>query len=256
MERPAEAGDAGIARALCRRLACVADREQRARALGRHLAVHPPERIAAVLALVIECADRREHGADLIVEALISPGLRVAWSENLAMRVSAHAREQGRYDLAGMFLDLPPVDGRLADPAPRLPRAIETVPLGVRRAMARRGDAGLLELLFRDPDSGVVENLLNNPRVTEDDVVRMAARAPGRESVLTAIARHPRWGVLHRVRLTLALNPATPVHVALALLHLLLAPDLRLVASDARLSKVVADRAEALLRRRPGGVSP
>ena len=102
-------------------------------------------------------------------------------------------------------------------------------------------------------------NLLNNPRITEVEVVRMAARSPVREEVLTAIARHPRWGVRERVRVALAHNPGTPTGVALALLHLLLDQELREVAADARLSEVIASRAEGLLaerRARGGGHHP
>jgi len=239
-----------IAARLCCRLAVVSDQEQRARSLGRLLATHDPEVIAAVLARIIEAADRRLPGADLLVKAMISPGLRFVWDEGLALQVVAHARRDGRYDLAGMFLDLPPLDARLDPAPPPLPRAMAKVPLGVRRSLARRNDIGLIERLLCDPDPAVLENLLNNPRITELEVVRMAARSPVREAVLTAIARHPRWGIRQRVRITLAHNPGTPTAITLGLLHLLLDQDLEALAKDGRLSQVVTSRAEALLAGR------
>jgi len=241
---------AEIAARLCRRFAAVSDQEQRARALGRFLAHHDPEVIAAVLAEIIEAADRRLRGADLLVKAMISPGLRFVWDEGLALQVVAYARRDGRYDLAGMFLDLPPMDARLEPQPPPLPRAMAKVPLGVRRSLARRNDIGVIERLLGDPDPAVLENLLNNPRITELEVVRMAARSPVREAVLTAIARHPRWGIRQRVRVTLAHNPGTPTGITLGLLHLLLDQDLQELANDARLSQVVVSRAEALLAGR------
>jgi len=244
---------AGIAARLCRRLAVLIDPEQRARALGTLLAHHDPEMIAAVLAQVIEAADRRLPGADLLVKAMISPGLRFVWDEGLALQVVAHARRSGRFDLAGMFLDLPPLDARLEPPPPPLPKAMAKVPLGVRRALARRNDIGLIERLLGDPDPAVIENLLNNPRITELEVVRMAARSPVREEVLKAIARHPRWGVRQRVLVTLAHNPGTPTGITLGLLHLLLDQDLQALARDGRLSQVVTSRAEALLAGRSAG---
>jgi ribosomal 50S subunit-associated protein YjgA (DUF615 family) len=235
---------ARIAARLCRRLAAVSDQEQRARALGRFLAEHDPEAIVAVLAQIIEAADRRLRGADLLVRAMISPGLRFVWEERLAHQVVAYARRDGRYDLAGMFLDLPPMDARLEPPA------MAQVPLGMRRSLARRNDIGLIERLLGDPDPAVIQNLLNNPRITELEVVRMAARSPVREAVLTAIARHPRWGIRHRVRVTLAHNPGTPTAITLGLLHLLLDQDLEALVKDTRLSQVVVSRAEALLAGR------
>lgn len=241
---------AGLAEQLCRRLAALGDQEQRARSLGSLLSRHDPEVIAAVLAQIIEAADRRLRGADLLVKAMISPGLRFVWSEGLALQVVAYARRDGRYDLAGMFLDLPPLDARLEPAPPPLPRAMAKVPLGVRRSLARRNDIGVIERLLGDPDPAVLENLLNNPRITELEVVRMAARSPVREAVLTAIARHQRWGICRRVRVTLAHNPGTPTGITLGLLHLLLDQDLEALARDGRLSQVVTSRALALLAGR------
>jgi hypothetical protein len=253
---PAGEDPRAVARALCRRLALISDQEQRARALGRRLAAYDAGTIAAVLAAVIEGADRREPGADLLVRALIAPGLRVTWEGGVALQVMAHARQDGSYDLAGMFLDLPAMDSRLEAPAPPLPRALAKVPLGMRRSMARRGDIDLLERLLGDPDPAVVANLLNNPRITETEVVRMAARWPVREEVLSAIARHPRWSSVPRVRLTLAHNPSTPTAITLGLLHLLLVQDLRAIGADVRLSRVVRDRAAALVRGQGAAAPP
>jgi len=241
---------ADMAAALCRLLAGIVDPEQRARSLGGHLVAHDPALIAATLAEIIEAADRREPGAEQLVKAMITPGLRIAWEERLAIQVVAHARGAGRYDLAGMFLDLPPMDERLAPAPPPLPKVLAKVPLGVRRSLARRSDIGMIERLLGDPDPAVVANLLNNPRVTEVEVVQMAARWPVREEVLAAIARHPRWGVRRRVRVALAHNPGTPTGITLALLHLLLDQELREIAADPRLSEVVASRAGKLAAKR------
>jgi hypothetical protein len=71
-----------------------------------------------------------------------------------------------------------------------------------------------------------------------------------RQEVLRAVARHPRWSAVYRVRLTLAHNPATPTAITLGLLHLLMVQDLEAIARDARLSRVVVGRAEALVRAR------
>ena len=66
---------------------------------------------------------------------------------------------------------------------------------------------------------------LRNPRMVEEDVVRLAARRPGRRDVLAEIARAP-WAHRPRVRMTLVMNPATPIEVATRLAGLLLRPEL------------------------------
>jgi hypothetical protein len=64
----------------------------------------------------------------------------------------------------------------MRDPGAGLPRSVADIPLGMRRTLAKGFDKGLLERLLLDPDPIVIEHLLENPRVTEDDVVRIAAR--------------------------------------------------------------------------------
>jgi hypothetical protein len=93
--------------------------------------------------------------------------------------------------------------------------------LGERRALARRPSRYALDALMRDPHPMVVRALLDTPRLTEDQVVRMAARRPGRPAALVEIARHPRWILRPRVRLALVCNPSTPPTVALPLIPLL-----------------------------------
>ena len=71
----------------------------------------------------------------------------------------------------------------------------------------------------------VVRLLLANPRLTEADVLRIAARRPGEAAVLSEVARAAvRFG---RVRLAVVLNPATPRAVSVPLLALLSRPELR-----------------------------
>lgn len=125
---------------------------------------------------------------------------------------------------------------------------IESMTLGHRRALARTRDKDLLARLAHDKDPGVVHNLLANPMLTESDVVRIAARRPARGEVLTEIFRSPRWGTSRAVRRALALNPYTPVELALRAVSLLLVQDCAQVASDSGLHPAV--RMAALERRR------
>jgi len=102
--------------------------------------------------------------------------------------------------------------------------------LGERKSLARKPDRALLERLVHDPHPDVIRRLLANPRITEEDVVRLACKRPARADVLTEIARTPRWVHRPRVRLALMLNPGTPFEVAAPIAALLLRHELRLVA--------------------------
>jgi len=124
--------------------------------------------------------------------------------------------------------------------------------LGERKSLARRPDRSTLQRLFADPHPAVMRGLLQNPLLTEDDVVRFAAQRPGRSDVLAEIARAVRWAHRPRVRMALVMNAATPAEMAVRIAVLLLRPELALVArSPAVPAAVRAVCIEHLERRLP-----
>lgn len=104
--------------------------------------------------------------------------------------------------------------------------------LGERKSLARRPDRTMIERLLRDPHPAVIRQLLANPKVTEEDVLSLAARRPCRPDVLAELARFPRWTHRPRVRIALVLNPDTPLEVTAPLVGLLVRQELRLVTTS------------------------
>ncbi len=123
--------------------------------------------------------------------------------------------------------------------------------LGERKSLARRPPPELLPRVLADPHPDVIRMLLATPRLTEDDVVSLCVRRPGRAEVLHEVARHPRWCHRPRVRGALVQNPATPPEVAIALVSLLRSPELRLVVETHALHPAVRAAATERLERRP-----
>jgi hypothetical protein len=125
--------------------------------------------------------------------------------------------------------------------------------LGERKALARRPDREMMKRLLTDPHPDVIRRCLRNPRMTEDDLIPLAARRPGRGEVLAEIARS-HWVHRSRVRLTLVLNPATPLEIAVRIAGLLLKPELDMVARSPRVPGALrAVCLEHLARRPPAG---
>jgi hypothetical protein len=104
--------------------------------------------------------------------------------------------------------------------------------LGERKALARTHDRQQLLLLLRDPHPAVIAILLDNPHVTEDDIVRIAAARPAVPASLALIAAHPRWSVRHPVKRALVLNPSTPLADAIRIATTLRFQELRAIAVD------------------------
>lgn len=125
----------------------------------------------------------------------------------------------------------------------RLPGLAE----GEKVAIARRGSAGVLARLRRDPSVRVVRAFLDNPRATESLVLPLLAHQDAQPEVLRAVARHRRWGLRYEVRLALCRHPHTPLVVSLGLLGHLRKADLRKIAAETRVPPAVRRKAEVLL---------
>jgi hypothetical protein len=141
----------------------------------------------------------------------------------------------------------PPVDERKLATG----TAGRVLTLGERRALARRPSRAAFDKLLRDPHPMVVQNLLANPRLTEDDVIRMVARRPAYPAVVGEVARHPRWSSAARVRMAIVQNPGTPPELAVPLVRLLIRPELHQVLAAADVHPLVRAAAGELLERRP-----
>ncbi len=124
---------------------------------------------------------------------------------------------------------------------------MESITLGERRSLSKRGVKESIDRLLSDPDPVVIGNILNNPRTTEREAVKIASKRPGSTEILKLLASHAKWSKRYAVRKALALNPYSPPRIVIALLEFLMAQDLRLVATDGSLHEQVRRGAEELL---------
>lgn len=128
--------------------------------------------------------------------------------------------------------------------------------LGERKALARKPSRALFEKLLRDPHPLVIRQLLENPLLTEMDVVRLAAVRPHPSvDALRALARTP-WLCRPRVRMALIQNPATPAEVAVPLIAACTRPELMDVRHSPDCSLAVRRTAEELWELRRESLQP
>jgi hypothetical protein len=106
--------------------------------------------------------------------------------------------------------------------------------------------------MIRDPHPAVVSILLDNPHVTEDDVVKMAATRPAVPDSLAKIAAHGRWSVRHAVKRALVQNPSTPLADAIRIATTLRAPILAELAGDHSLPEQLRRHATEVLANLQG----
>ena len=94
-----------------------------------------------------------------------------------------------------------------------------TLSLGERRALARKPSAKTIEKLLVDSDPYVLNNLLQNPRLTELMVLKIVTARPQVPNTLMQVYTHQTWGKRTEILRALALNPCTPLPLRCALVH-------------------------------------
>src|SRR5208337_1641045 len=96
----------------------------------------------------------------------------------------------------------------------RLPQ----LPLGQKIALARRGPTHVAGALVAEGHPNVLPAALNNPFLTEAQVLKALAREKTSLRVVQAIASHRKWSQTYNVRLALVRNPSAPLATVLAYL--------------------------------------
>jgi hypothetical protein len=122
--------------------------------------------------------------------------------------------------------------------------------LGERKSLARTHDRSLIQRVVRDPHPDVVRILLDNPSLTEEDVVRICAARPNHPTVLQTVYRHRRWVVRYRPRNTIVRNPDTPLDTGLLLVPLLRKGELKEAATSSELAPPLRLSCKTILEMR------
>jgi hypothetical protein len=198
-----------------------------------------------VFELVLGVAARAEVGDEAHRDLWLVMAVALADPECQEIRAETAqlARDRALSDVATLLET--PESGPVSEEARRVPdfgtRDGKPLSLGERKALARRPGRDLVLRVLRDPHPDVIRILLGNPRVTEDDLVRLCARRPVAPEVLREVVLAPRWIVRYRVRVALLKNPYTPLDLALPLAAGLNAQDAREIAASSELPQALRD---------------
>lgn len=248
------------ANALLRATLSLADATLRARYVTSLTRSSALAELAQTLDVICERAEQAENASRealvAIVDAFNGDGM-----EDFVQRLRAAATTDSLLALERLIRipprSRPPNSMPPRDAAGALQRAPSgrPVPLGERKSLARRPDRETLQRMLRDPHPAVIQRCMSNPRLVEDDVVRLAARRPGHSQALTEIARS-RWVHRQRVRIALIMNPATPLEVVARLVGLLIRPELAMAARAPGVAAAVRALCLEHLARRPPAHDP
>ncbi len=190
--------------------------------------------------------ERKELSSELLEEVARRKAFLKSYRVKRALAVHPHVprlvgmrllRELYLLDLVQISL-LPSVHAELRRQAEEMLTArLPQIALGQRIMLARRGPGRVAAALLAQGDPPILQVVLDNPYLTEAQVLRVLARQKLPPAVVTTVAHHRKWSHLYNVRMALVRHPSAPLATVLSLLPMLTAPDLRELAAARTLSE-------------------
>ena len=124
---------------------------------------------------------------------------------------------------------------------------ILTMKIAEKLKLALRGNKDARSILIRDASKLIRRFVMQNPRMSDTEVIAIARNRSSDEELLRIIVERREWMRNYQVRLALATNPKTPLSVALRQLPTLGERDLRMLAKSRNVPQTVVSQARRLL---------
>jgi hypothetical protein len=128
----------------------------------------------------------------------------------------------------------------------RLPQ----LPLGQKVSLARRGPARVAGALLAEGHPQVLSVVLDNPYLTEAQILKVLSREKLSSDVIRGITQHRKWSCVYNVRLALVRHPGSTLSSVLAYLPELTVSDLRELAAPGIVSESLRKYLQAEIQRR------
>ncbi|HEX9629460.1 MAG TPA: hypothetical protein VF961_05535 [Pyrinomonadaceae bacterium] len=121
-----------------------------------------------------------------------------------------------------------------------------------RMKLAMKGDREARSILIRDSNKVVATAVINNPRVTDQEVENIASMRTVADEVLRLIAINRAWARSYPIIHNLVRNPRTPVPTVVSTLPRIRSKDLQHLSQNRNVSEAVRRQALRLLQTREG----
>ena len=127
---------------------------------------------------------------------------------------------------------------------------ISKMTVSAKIRLATLGNAFARAQLIRDPMKMVAVAAIKSPGVTEIEAARYASNASLADDVIRHIAARREWTKLYGVKLSLIMNPKTPMTDSMRMMPFLREKDLRNVAKSRGVPSAVVAQARKLISQR------
>jgi len=130
----------------------------------------------------------------------------------------------------------------------RLPQ----IPLGQKITLARRGPGRVAGALLTEGHPQVLAVVLDNPYLTEAQVLKALSRQKLPPGVVPAIIHHRKWSISYNIRIAVLRQPNAPLNAILSYLPQLTVSDLRELAAPGIVPETLRRYIQAEVQRRLG----
>ena len=162
--------------------------------------------------------------------------------------------EEQRQAAIGKIIGEMQLDGEEV-PGERISMINRIMKMGVkdRVKLGMKGDREARNILIRDPNRLVSSAVVNNPRITEQEVETIASMRSISEDILRQVASNRQWSRSYTIMHSLVKNPRTPLANAMTIMSRLQLRDLMALSKNRNVSDAVRRQAQRLHSARTGG---
>lgn len=112
---------------------------------------------------------------------------------------------------------------------------LESISAGERATLAKRGSTRLAGALLADPEQRIAATALDNPRMTEIEIVKALKAEDVTQHLIAAVCEHKKWSLRTEIQIAVLKAPHTPLARAIVMADRLPAATVSDVLKNSRL---------------------
>ena len=209
----------------------------------KKIAATGPEEVSAVFLDDIERVRSRPFILDSLRENPYVPKPVIAEMEALLSAPPAEKKEKSSEEVAEALKK----EGHAAADEGNIYQVIKEMSMGQKVKLALSGNKSSRELLVKDANKMISLAVLKNPRITEDEVLKVANTKGTPEDLLRQIARNKEWLKSYSIKMGMISNPKTPLAISIKLIDSLYENDLKKIAKSNNIPSALASTARRKL---------
>jgi len=132
----------------------------------------------------------------------------------------------------------------------RLVQKIARMSVAEKVKLAIRGNGEVRSILARESNKLIIMNVLDNPRITDGEILSMAKNRSTMEDAIRVISKNREWMKNYSIMFAIATHPKTPAALAMRYLPLVKKKDITLLAKNKNVSEAVRTMAKKIVSSR------